>query len=355
MPPAKKYELNNSVILRIMRYAAGNSKGSGGGHRPLLAVCRRWRLVLLGYLCSEYTIYFKPSNRVIEGVYPLWSATKIENDPGSAAFGYVNKVRIEVDYNDIFDGTVVHAMLYNLNDAFFFPAAKTMSILIEQTASNVPEDIANDNDSQARILVRHIHRMAPAIQNMHVQYYAYNNVYSHSTKDSLARLLTGLYYNKERSHLDIQYNDFFGCAEPYIAHNLTDIVCTLNISTCNYMLYLIQNSASSLISLKTTNVGTGKDVYMQLFISLYDKSIITYPRLEKLCFGATYEWDYNAPRPYLPNHAPFPRLKWLQLDSAYPFNDDILFRQNERTLEYLCIQPDMEILEVLDRTGTFSN
>ncbi|KAJ2515202.1 hypothetical protein H4217_005323 [Coemansia sp. RSA 1939] len=187
MPAAKKYELNNSVILRIMRYAAGNSKGSGGG------------------------------------VYPLWSATKIENDPGSVAFGYVNKVRIEVDYNDIFDGTVVHAMLYNLNDAFFFPAAKTMSILIEQTASNVPEDIANDNDSQARILVRHIHRMAPAIQNMHVQYYAYSNVYSNSTKDSLARLLTGLYYNKERSHLDIQYNDFFGCAEPYIAHNLTDI------------------------------------------------------------------------------------------------------------------------------------
>ncbi|KAJ1667744.1 hypothetical protein EV178_001212 [Coemansia sp. RSA 1646] len=243
---ANKYELNNSVILCIMRYAAHGSKTRGSGYRPLLAVCRRWRIVLLKYLYSEYSISFSLPNRVIEGVYPLLSATQISHDPGSVGFGYIDKVKIEIDYNDIFNGTVVHSMLYNLNDAFSFPKARTMTISIEHTRSNVLEAKASDYDSQARVLVRHIRRIAPAIENMYIQYYVYNNIQEQSTKESFARLLTGLFYNKKRSLLEVQPNDFSGYAEPYIAHNLTDIVCTLNVSTFNYMLYLIHNSASTL-------------------------------------------------------------------------------------------------------------
>ncbi|KAJ2545960.1 hypothetical protein EV175_005777, partial [Coemansia sp. RSA 1933] len=337
MSTTNKHELCNYAILRIMHYAAQkDKKGDGGsGYRPLLAVCRRWRLVLLEYLCSEYSISFSLPNRVIEGVYPLWSDTQIKHDPGSAGFGYISKVKIEINYNDIFNGTVVHSMLYNLNDAFYFPAAKTMSIFIEHTDSSSLEAKAGDYDNQARVLVRHVRRIAPAIRNMNIQYYVYNNIQDVETRESFARLLTGLFYNKESSCLEMQPNDFSGSAEPYIAHSLTDIVCTLNMTTFNYVISLIQSSAKTLKSLKVTNIGLSKNTFIQMFSSVYDRSLVTYPRLEKFWLGASFECDYTAGRPYLANHVPFPKLKRLQLEAAYPFSDDILFRQTERTLEYL--------------------
>ncbi|KAJ1988532.1 hypothetical protein GGI25_004473 [Coemansia spiralis] len=347
--------MNSPVILRIMRYAAKSSnpkQQQTNGYQPLLAVCRSWRLVLLKYLCSEYTVRFSLSDGSLIGSYGLWP-TNIEHNPGSSGFGYITKLNIEVDYNSIFNGTAVHAMLYNLNDSFSFPAAHTMYINIEHCEEDFNVE-SYDYESQAHVLARHLRRIAPAVKNMFVKYCAYNNIKHLPTGDSFANLLSGLYRNKVRSYLEIQRNDFYTPVNPYIAHSLTDIVCIWNISTCQHSLCLIQNSANTLRRLKLTCVGHYRGTIVQLFWNSHGQ-LVTYPKVEYLSFGATFECEYNSMRSNLPHHRPFPKLKCLYLESTYPFGDDILFRGNEGTLEYLCIRPDLETLEVLDSLGVFAS
>ncbi|KAJ2066783.1 hypothetical protein GGI08_001702, partial [Coemansia sp. S2] len=52
---------------------------------------------------------------------------------------------------------------------------------------------------------------------------------------------------------------------------------------------------------------------------------------------------------------PFPVLRILTLNTSYPFDDDVLFRGNTATLEYLNFRVDKDIVTMFNRFKTFEN
>ncbi|KAJ2040495.1 hypothetical protein H4S03_000974, partial [Coemansia sp. S3946] len=52
---------------------------------------------------------------------------------------------------------------------------------------------------------------------------------------------------------------------------------------------------------------------------------------------------------------PFPVLKTLRLKSLYPFTDDIIFRGNSATLEYLEFLIDKDTVNMLNSARVFEN
>ncbi|KAJ2458277.1 hypothetical protein GGF42_002171 [Coemansia sp. RSA 2424] len=78
-----------------------------------------------------------------------------------------------------------------------------------------------------------------------------------------------------------------------------------------------------------------------------------YPCLHKLRLFSDYEMAIL--RGSISNGAvPFPQLRWLAMRQAYPFGDDVLFRGNAATLEYLEILPDPELVAILKRHNVFT-
>ncbi|KAJ2431356.1 hypothetical protein GGF41_000583 [Coemansia sp. RSA 2531] len=55
------------------------------------------------------------------------------------------------------------------------------------------------------------------------------------------------------------------------------------------------------------------------------------------------------------NMVPFPMLRVLRLGAPYPFTDDVLFRGNVTTLEYLDFYVDKDIVTMFNRYKTFEN
>ncbi|KAJ2576992.1 hypothetical protein GGH95_003578, partial [Coemansia sp. RSA 1836] len=78
-----------------------------------------------------------------------------------------------------------------------------------------------------------------------------------------------------------------------------------------------------------------------------------YPRLHTLRLNSDYETTLS--RSSISNGAaPFPQLRRLAMRRAYPFGDDVLFRGNTATLEYLKIELDPEMVAILKRRNVFT-
>ncbi|KAJ2555804.1 hypothetical protein GGH95_005421, partial [Coemansia sp. RSA 1836] len=80
---------------------------------------------------------------------------------------------------------------------------------------------------------------------------------------------------------------------------------------------------------------------------------VEYPCLHTL--GLYSEYETVLSRSSISNGAvPFPRLRRVEMRWAYPFGDDVLFRGNAATLEYLEILPDPEMVAILKRHNIFT-
>ncbi|KAJ2074827.1 hypothetical protein GGH13_001049 [Coemansia sp. S155-1] len=83
-----------------------------------------------------------------------------------------------------------------------------------------------------------------------------------------------------------------------------------------------------------------------------DDDYIEYPRLRVLKLEH-YSGKFMDGKPVFPDAAPFPSLRVLRI-SDYPFGDDVVFRGNAATLEYLDLEADSEIMEMFKERSLFT-
>ncbi|KAJ2890819.1 hypothetical protein IWW38_003926, partial [Coemansia aciculifera] len=80
---------------------------------------------------------------------------------------------------------------------------------------------------------------------------------------------------------------------------------------------------------------------------------VEYPCLRSLRLNISLD-ARDAERPSFPGAVPFPSLRLLFMTSDYPFGDDVVFRKNADSLEYLEIGLDPGMTALLNECKVFS-
>ncbi|KAJ2486847.1 hypothetical protein IWW47_005473, partial [Coemansia sp. RSA 2052] len=123
-------------------------------------------------------------------------------------------------------------------------------------------------------------------------------------------------------------------------------------ATSSRIMTLIRRSAQTLQSLELSEI-----VRVDYTALIRDPDSggrwMEYPCLHTLWLFSDY--DNAISRSTISNGAePFPQLRRLAIRRAYPFGDDVLFRGNASTLEFLDIVLDPEIVAMLKRYKVFT-
>ncbi|KAJ2364119.1 hypothetical protein H4S01_003947 [Coemansia sp. RSA 2610] len=113
---------------------------------------------------------------------------------------------------------------------------------------------------------------------------------------------------------------------------------------------LIHASTQTLLHLSIC-LHTAAGLELLVFNSHRQEPVV-FPYLTKLLLSQRPDVSI---KPLLPidQVAPFPRLQRLQLSVKYPFSDDLPFRGNASTLEFLCMKLDPHTLHLLSTHGAF--
>ncbi|KAJ2337003.1 hypothetical protein GGI00_000505 [Coemansia sp. RSA 2681] len=83
-----------------------------------------------------------------------------------------------------------------------------------------------------------------------------------------------------------------------------------------------------------------------------DDNAVVYPNMRDLRLSGV-NFDSSATRFLVPDVVPFPRLRSLRLRTPFFLGDDVLFRGNNATLEYLYFKVDAESMTMLCNSQAF--
>ncbi|KAJ2160250.1 hypothetical protein GGF46_002411 [Coemansia sp. RSA 552] len=332
-----------SIVQRILGFL--NYRANAATTTQLLHVCSVWRSAILELLCAEYFLRVVGSS--VQDEFTRWP-TKLPQ-PGGACLGLVRTLRMDIDYNSIFNGKAVHAIYRLWNTRIVFPNVDEVQVCIRHN-SNDRNLLMHDYDSHAHVFAKYIKQMVPKMTRVCVRYVSFTEVKDMVIGYSFDALITTLFHQAEYSALHLSFNDFVHSYQPQITHALSQIACCWNESY-DQMVPLIHASSDTLLDLRITCYGLSRDKLHLLFVSPNNHYVI-YHQLERLVFekAACREDLY---RPTLPQIKPLPKLQYLKLGILYPFGDDLLFRGNEDTLERLEVTPDLLMLQVLERHSVF--
>ncbi|KAJ2698285.1 hypothetical protein H4218_003368 [Coemansia sp. IMI 209128] len=132
--------------------------------------------------------------------------------------------------------------------------------------------------------------------------------------------------------------------------DLVRLECCLEYDASNYLSLICQNAqtlqALSIIAIETAD-------YTGLFRDLDSGKYLEYPCLHTLHFFSFYDSSVQV-RPSFTGAVPFPNLQHLSLSATHLIGDDVFFRGNAATLEYLRLELHTYTVEVLKQYRVFT-
>ncbi|KAJ2353394.1 hypothetical protein GGH92_000683 [Coemansia sp. RSA 2673] len=191
--------------------------------------------------------------------------------------------------------------------------------------------------------------MAPKASDFRLSPMAYRGIH-HTTARHFDYLATQLFQRAEKAelcfvngheyHWEPQLDDVFNLVHirHTTRHNIPTFIrlARLNARTLESLDIVIAN---------TTDVSS--------IIQDADGTYISYPRLATLFLGGV-SYVSNLPLPVFEDAMPFPILRRLKIPFMYPVGNDIFFRGNAATLEYLSIKLNRDIVVMLREHSVFT-
>ncbi|KAJ2810535.1 hypothetical protein GGI24_006995, partial [Coemansia furcata] len=138
--------------------------------------------------------------------------------------------------------------------------------------------------------------------------------------------------------------------QPGLIRNLVSLECESDIEAINNIVHVARQNAQTLQKLTLA---------FQLQINIADLvqspggGYVKYPCLSTL-FLDLDTWPTFTPLSVDRRVVPFPSLRSLNLSYDYPFDDDVLFRGNSATLEYLRVMPGRGFCDVVRKYNVFT-
>ncbi|KAJ2455519.1 hypothetical protein GGF42_003411 [Coemansia sp. RSA 2424] len=319
---------------------------------PLLWVCRNFRVIVYSCFSSRYEIHFQRGMGREEITRFLWPRCFKGFDRPTQH--HVKELVLHLDPWGIYIGKALEMLNSAFGDGHTFPVARKLKITfsrepMQRQQKNVAADLQR---VQANIdaFAQRIRQLVPMANEVGLRCWFYAADLPVGTGHCFSSLVTQLYqlsarivYTSYNNSLPIELHmDKIG--------DLVHIVYDVNGDNCEQTMQLARRNA---LTLKSLAITSRLAVDMSGLVRGADGAFTEYPCLQTLKLSLRADPAVSN-RPTFKGALPFPKLRHLEIAPDSPFGDDTLFRGNAATLEYLRINLDQLIIDILSRKAVFT-
>ncbi|KAJ1900346.1 hypothetical protein LPJ71_005824 [Coemansia sp. S17] len=338
------------LIYKVVEYLEGRSKHKldldVNTHNklkvalvPLLSVSEHWRRAALESICDTCTLDFDQPYETRKIVFPAWPAD----------FKHTRLCKTNLVKRAVFPATLGRTVVDKIaNEGIRWlqcrgvvaPNARTMLLCLRKAANHAASPDNNPTLASAPtstteqqslgLFARYLLQMVPSVTGITVFIPSIDAVQSELSQmyDSLISTLCrgrvkALYAYSVQGTIPISLN-FLGVS------GLTSIANGVNIGCAPFAQLIFRNSRT----LKTINFRFAAESNWRDMIHGHTQTPTVYTHLTTLTLtiiGIPHDTTWAA----IDDIAPFPALSTLDVSDRYPFDDDLLFRGNGRTMKNL--------------------
>ncbi|KAJ2440586.1 hypothetical protein GGF42_007575, partial [Coemansia sp. RSA 2424] len=328
---------------------------------PLLWVCHNFRAFVYTRFCSHCKIDMRNYEDEVVASSCSWPGPL-----GNPTHSLAKVLDISLDLWSIYTGKALRQISSDPYDGCAFPLARTLSVNIalnSQDSNDYPAESDDDCSAEKRDIrpqeavaniaafVSRLKEMMPMVGKVSMSCTtAVEKLLSR--RDARAMRFSQQLFNAlEVTTVVMDDRDSLDCCiglEP--VSNLVDIHFTVFCES-TAVIPLARRSAQTLQTLYIhSNVAL---CYSELICDPSSGNCVEYPRLHRLTIIGDH--DSAALRKLAFSGAvPFPNLRHLCIDGGYPFDDEVLFRGNSSTLEYLEVALHPATVAMFKRLNVFT-
>ncbi|KAJ2115616.1 hypothetical protein IW146_002174 [Coemansia sp. RSA 922] len=355
--------LPHHVAQMVVDYVASSSRQlfsgiSIGSQRymelqiPLLWVCRNFRTIVYSRFSRRYEMHFKRSMDGEDVTLTSWPLRF--KGYYSPTQHLAKELVLEFDVWGVYIGKALEMLNSALRDEYTFPATRLLEIRFSRAPiQRQRKDMAADPlwvQANINAFVQRIKQVVPMVNEIKVGSRFYGSDLPPATIQCFGGLVTQLYQLANR----ISFSSYNGL--PLIELQL-DMIGELvhidyKVSLDNHR-QILELARRNALTLQSLTIVSEAGVDMSGLIRDAEGTFTEYLRLQTL--KLTWIADVTVSHRLIFKGAlPFPKLRRLQVTQDTPFGDDILFRGNSATLEFLLINVDRTVVDILGRHRVFT-
>ncbi|KAJ2464896.1 hypothetical protein GGI03_002969 [Coemansia sp. RSA 2337] len=324
--------------------------------RPLLWTCSNFRVVAYPLYCYHLILVLITEafhKRITEYMRTgcLSITCALDYYLGFPTHHLVKELDIVLAEKSIYSGTAMKMLSHMPYKDCTFPMVRKLRIRIARDEMDNARPV-NESDIEANIsaFVQWVKRAMPGNSYIEVLH-EYSDLPFNINAGHFGDLVSQLYQLVNR--VQYSFHNKAGVPVRFQLDGLRDLVhinCQVLEDSAQFIL-LARQSAQTLQHFDSYFAHTGN---LANLISFDDESYVTYPRLHTLKLYTHPTDEHWTLRPDFEGAVPFPNLRCLSMISAYPFGDDVLFRGNAATLEYLKMAYDSISAAIFIRRKVFT-
>ncbi|KAJ2061202.1 hypothetical protein GGI17_003237 [Coemansia sp. S146] len=356
--------------LHIVRLIVNNVTGSSrmvfdgvrvGSHeymvllKPLLWVCHNFRAVAYSRYCNNFELNL--TSMSLNDLDPRYLRTRradidyrMLNYLGYSTHHSAKDVTVFLDERTVYSGEALAMVSRAPYDGCTFPLARKIAF----TFSKEKKDVMNDPllvGANIVTFVERIKQMVPLVGEISVLLVDCDDMPSIADQHfgDLASRLYQLAYRVEYSYI-LDVVDSMRLQLDMI-HNLTYLSYNSD-SSIGDAYQFVQLSQRNALTLQSLILECEHDIDILGLVQDAGGNHVTYPHLLTLKLWATSDTD-EPRQPQFRGAAPFPTLRRLCINLDSTFDDDIFFRGNAASLEWLDMTLDLLSVPMLRKFKVF--
>ncbi|KAJ2040113.1 hypothetical protein GGI03_000901 [Coemansia sp. RSA 2337] len=349
------------IVRKIVDHVAGSSRVYYDGVRnehdvhselqmPLLWVCHNLRDFVFKRFCKFYALNLHEVWDKAVVTCQLWPKRLEKVD--HARNHFAKELTISLGSCDIYSGKSLKQLSSGLHVGCAFPSVRKLSFhfITDDVVDMARDEFPPDSTANIAEFFGRIKEMAPMVKEV--------RVVNDRELDYLFQRQGAQFMNLVQQLFGVVETTVISDASPLLL-SFMDLELARNLVCFDFWM---DRNADEILSLIRQNAQTlqtlGIVVYIDTdFTSLFripdDGGYLAYPCLHTLKL-VSLEGLLSSQLSTRKGVVPFPRLRNLVLSMVYPFGDDVLFRGNATTLEYVKLMPRTQLVEVLKQYEVFT-
>ncbi|KAJ2074986.1 hypothetical protein GGH13_000931 [Coemansia sp. S155-1] len=274
------------------------------------------------------------------------------NNPDNPLHLLAGEIWIRVHVCTIYRGQALQQLSTKPYEGCAFPQVRelTLDLVTDLSYNKGGEDLPPDADANILAFAQRIKEMAPRVSKVYLGIPCKSGDSATGSDEHMRFLLSNLSSLTHRTLLTTNCEQLVTCPGLVPACKL---MC-INIDIRDDPSPVLQLARLCAPTLRTIDIRFYEEVDTSgLIRDTGDGEYVKYPYVRSLAmqFGGIVV----SQRFTFKGAVPFPNLRRLVLNSGYPFSDDVLFRGNAATLEYLKLQLTVGVVSYFTHHNVFTS